>query len=101
MKFDKNGNGSVFASGLDTPESIAIKRDGTVPIIPTLSIRQVGTNAVLSWSTAATGYNLKFTASLSQPNWTVVLGTPATIGGNYVITNGISGSAKFFRLSNP
>jgi DNA-binding beta-propeller fold protein YncE len=101
MKFDKNGNGSVFASGLNTPESITIKRDGTATFIPTLTIRPAGTNAVLSWSTAATGYSLKSTANLASPTWVMVPGTVGTNGGSLMLTNGISGSAKFYRLSNP
>jgi DNA-binding beta-propeller fold protein YncE len=101
MKFDKNGNGSVFASGLNTPESIAIKRDSTATFIPTLTIYKTGTNAVLSWSTAATGYNLKSTTNLASPNWLPVSGTIFTNGGSLVLTNGLSGSTRFFRLSNP
>ncbi len=101
MKFDKNGNGSVFTSGLDTPESITIKRDGTAAFIPTLTITQASNNAVLSWSMAATGYHLESTTNLASPNWVPVFGTTFTNSGSLFLTNGISGHAKFFRLSNP
>ena len=66
MKFDISGNGSVFASGLNTPESITIKRSVTATVVPTLAIRMSGTNVVLSWSTAAAGYNLYSATNLAS-----------------------------------
>jgi DNA-binding beta-propeller fold protein YncE len=101
MKFDKNGNGSVFATNLDTPESIVIKRPNTATFIPTLLITQIGTNVVLSWSTAATGYNLYSKTNLALGNWLAVSGIRGTNLTSYLMTNAITGSAKFFRLSNP
>jgi DNA-binding beta-propeller fold protein YncE len=102
MKFDKNGNGSVFASGLNTPESIIIKRpNSTVLFIPTLSITPGGTNVVLSWSTAAAGYNLYSKTNLALGNWLAVPGIRGTNLTSFLMTNPITGSSKFFRLSNP
>jgi hypothetical protein len=101
MKVDKHGNGSVFATNLYSPESITIKRDSTTTFIPRLTIRQVGTNAVLSWSTAATGYNVKTTTSLASPVWVTLPGIVVTNGGSLMLTNGISGPVRFYRLSNP
>jgi sugar lactone lactonase YvrE len=110
MKFDPSGNGSVFASNLDTPESIAIQRTSFASLfIPKLTIVEIGTNAVLSWSTAATGYNLKSATNILSPTWLPVSGTVftngsslvLTNGSSLVLTNGISGPTRFFRLSNP
>ena len=102
MKFDASGNGSIFASNLDTPESIVIKRPSSiVPFIPTLFINQSGTNAVLSWSTAAAGYNLYSKTNLALGTWLSVPGTRGTNLTSFLMTNPITGSAKFFRLSNP
>jgi DNA-binding beta-propeller fold protein YncE len=100
-KFDPSGNGTIFASGLQTPTDIAIRRSSAIAFIPTLKISQTGTNAVLSWSTAAIGYSLQSTTNLARPNWLPVSGTIFTNGASLMLTNGIKNSARFFRLSNP
>jgi DNA-binding beta-propeller fold protein YncE len=102
-KFDPNGNGTIFASGLLTPTDITIRRGSgsPIPFIPTLAIKATAANAVLSWSTAATGYNLHSTTNLLHPNWQLVSGTIYTNGSSLVLTNGLGGSVRFFRLSNP
>jgi hypothetical protein len=57
---------------------------------PTLNIKQVGTNAVLTWSAA----------SYSLQSATAVTGTYSTIAGaTSPYTNAISGSQRFFRLA--
>ena len=91
--------GTVFASGLQAPTSLAIRRNSV--FIPTLTIIKSGSNAVLSWSLAAANYNLKSTTNLAIPVWLPVSGTLFTNGGNLVLTNAINGSARFFHLSNP
>jgi sugar lactone lactonase YvrE len=100
-KLDTNGNSSVFATNLDTPESITIKRPNTATFIPTLFITPNGTNVVLSWSTAAANYNLKSATNLASPTWLPVSGILFTNNGNLVLTNAINGPVRFFRLSNP
>ena len=100
-KFDTNGNGTIFVSGLQAPASVAVWRNSSVIFVPTLTINQIGTNAVLSWTTAAVGYNLQSTTNLASPNWLPVPGIIFTNGSNLMLTNGISGSTRFFRLSNP
>jgi DNA-binding beta-propeller fold protein YncE len=100
-KFDPSGNGTIFASGLQTPTDIAIRRSSAIGFVPTLLISQTGTNAVLSWSTAATGYSLQSSTNLARPNWLPVSGIIFTNDSNLVLTNRLSNSAHFFRLSNP
>jgi DNA-binding beta-propeller fold protein YncE len=100
-KYDINGNGSVFATNLDAPESIAILRTSAAPFIPKLFITPNGAKSVLSWSTAAVGYNLYSTTNLAHPVWLPVSGTIFTNGSSLVLTNVISGRDRFFRLSNP
>ena len=101
MKFDTSGNGTVFASGLNTPESITIKRTSTTSFIPKLAINKVGTSVVLKWPTAASGFNVYSTTNLAHPNWQLVSGSVFTNGSSLVLTNGISTPTRFFRLSNP
>ena len=100
-KYDKNGNSSIFATNLDTPESIVIKRSATATVVPVLGILQSGTNVVLSWSTAATGYNLYTATNLASPTWLSVPGTRGTNLTSFLMTNPAAGPARFFRLSNP
>jgi DNA-binding beta-propeller fold protein YncE len=97
-KFDRFGNGAVFASGLNEPVAIAIRRTGSAAVSPRLFITNSGTNIVVSWSLAATNFTLQSNINPATTNWTAVSGTPGTNNGNYVLTNGITGSARFFRL---
>ena len=97
-KFDRFGNGTVFASGLNEPVTIAIRRTGSVAVRPQLLITTSGTNIVLRWSLAAANYTLQANTNLTGTNWLAVPGTPGTNNGNYVLTNGLNGSARFFRL---
>lgn len=97
-KFDCFGNGTVFASGLQNPVAIAIERTGSVSAPPELSITTSGTNAVLSWSLAAANFTLQSCTNLAGTNWIAVSGMPGTNNGNYVVTNSMVGSARFYRL---
>jgi uncharacterized repeat protein (TIGR03803 family) len=59
--------------------------------LPQLSIAFDGTNAVVTWS--ATGFSLQSTTSLIPPVvWT-------TISGQFAVTNSISSTKEFYRLS--
>jgi DNA-binding beta-propeller fold protein YncE len=97
-KFDRFGNGTVFASGLNEPVAIAIRRTGSVAVAPKLFLTRSGTNVILSWPLAAPNYTLQSCTNLAGTNWIAVPSTPGTNNGNYAITNGILGSARFFRL---
>ena len=97
-KFDRSGNGTVFASGLQNPIALAIRRTSSVSAPPELFITPSGTNVILSWALAAPNYTLQSCTNLSGTNWIAVPGTPGTNNGNYVVTNSILGSADFYRL---
>jgi hypothetical protein len=101
MKFDTSGNGTIFASGLQAPTDVVVRRGGNIVLHPVLTIVRNGTNAVLSWSAAAFNYNLKSATNLANPVWLPVSGTLFTNGGNLVLTNPASSPVRFFRLSNP
>jgi hypothetical protein len=64
---------------------------------PTLEINQSGSNVVLSWPSAVTGFGLQ-TASAPGGAWSNVLATPATIGSSLVVTSSISTNSQYFRL---
>ena len=66
---------------------------------PILQAQVSGKNFILSWPASATGYGLETSTNLADANsWTVVANTPATVNQQYVVTNQISGAAKFYRL---
>ncbi len=64
---------------------------------PALEINQSGSNVVLSWPSAVTGFGLQ-TASAPGGAWSNVLATPATIGSSLVVTSSISTNSQYFRL---
>jgi uncharacterized repeat protein (TIGR03803 family) len=46
-----------------------------------------------------TGYTLQSTTNLTSPVWTTNLPAPLVVNGQYTVTNPISGTQQFFRLS--
>jgi hypothetical protein len=77
-----------------------------LPVPPTLSIIADGSNMVLTWPDAATGYTTGYTlesaTNLVPPvAWQTNSTAPIVIGGQNVIINPITGPHQFFRLFNP
>jgi hypothetical protein len=71
-------------------------------VIPTLSIVPTGARLLLSWTTNAPGFNLQAAPGVSIPGgWTNVPGMPGVVGGQFVVTNGLSGNSSFYRLQKP
>lgn len=65
----------------------------------TLNIQQAASNVILSWPTNVPGFNLESTSILGagavwQTNSTV----PVVLNGQYVVTNAIAGTQRFYRL---
>ena len=88
-----NNGGS---SGYGTVFSLSL----TLPMEPQLTITAFGINVVLAWPTNVPGFNLQATTVIgSQTVWTNVLPEPVIVGGQNVVTNSISGSQVFYRLS--
>jgi hypothetical protein len=82
------GNGTVFGLLLQsiTP--------------PLLSIMAAGTNVVLTWTNTATGFTLQSTTNLVPAAWATVLPPPVVVNGQYTVTNPISGTQQYYRLSD-
>jgi len=68
---------------------------------PVLAIIKSGTNVLLEWPTNAAGYTLQFASNLTSSAWSTNLPVPVVVNTNKVVTNGISGMARFFRLQGP
>ncbi len=82
-----NNRGQIAAAG----GGMAVRLD---PIPPTLTVRRVGTNVVVSWTPAWPGLVLESTADLSAPAW-----QPLYTGGTNVVTILDNIPQRFFRLN--
>lgn len=100
-KFTTNGTPSRFSDDSFVGAAcITLAPSATATLLPPfLHIAQSGTNAVLSWAVSSGLFYLQSTPSLHPTNWTTLSNiTPAVVGTNYVETNGVSGTAKYYRL---
>ena len=80
------GNGTVFSLALGSA--------------PQLTITPAGTNVILTWTNTASGFTLLFTTNLTPPAvWSTNSTAPVVVSGQYTVTNPISGTQKFYRLS--
>jgi hypothetical protein len=72
------------------------------PTPPKLTATQAGNQFIISWPTNnSSGLSLKGSAKLgSGASWSAAGSTPVLVGDQWVVTNSISGTAQFFRLSN-
>jgi uncharacterized repeat protein (TIGR03803 family) len=81
----ESGNGTVFALSLP---------------VPRLTIIRSGSNFVLTWPTNATDFTLQSTTNLVRLEvWTTVSPGPLIAGGQNAVTNPVSGTLRFYRLS--
>jgi len=83
----------TFATGLSYGGYLAFQPP------PALAIVLSGPNVVLTWPTNVTG-NLQFTTNLvSSAAWNTNLPPPVVVNGQNAVTNPITGSQMFFRLT--
>ena len=79
----------------------------TIPITvvppPRLAARQAGNQLIVSWTTnIPSGLSLKWATNLqSSATWNAVGQTPGIVGTNWVVTNSITKTNTYFRLSSP
>jgi uncharacterized repeat protein (TIGR03803 family) len=66
---------------------------------PQLTIAPSHANFVLTWPTNATGFTLQSTTNLASHVWTSNSPAPIVVNGQNTVTNPISGTQQFFRLS--
>jgi uncharacterized repeat protein (TIGR03803 family) len=81
-----SGKGTVFSLSL-----------GISP--PQLTIVLARTNLVLTWPTNAVGFTLQSATNFVAPFWTNVSSGPVIVNGQNTVTNPISDTQRFYRLS--
>lgn len=65
-----------------------------------LSIAHSGNSVIVSWPTNCAGFTLQSATNLAPPAaWTTYSPAPVVVNGQYAVTHLISGTQKFFRLS--
>jgi hypothetical protein len=68
-------------------------------VAPPLAIIPSRTNLILKWPTNATGFKLQSTTNLVSPIWTTNSVAPVVVNGQNTVTNPISSTQQYFRLS--
>lgn len=69
---------------------------------PELKLATLPANRLrLAWPTTAAGYLLDATPDFETANWNVVTNQPLVSGTNFLVTNSLAGSNRFYRLRRP
>ncbi|MGD1089532.1 MAG: pyrrolo-quinoline quinone [Verrucomicrobiota bacterium] len=90
-------DGKVFVAG---DLGVAVYGIGVILSPPTiLSVILAGTNVVVMWPTNQGGFHLQSTTNLSSAVWTTNSSAPFIVNGQFTVTNPISASRQFYRLS--
>jgi DNA/RNA endonuclease G (NUC1) len=92
---------SVLAAGGLATSANTFTVNSPVVTPPTLIIAPVGSDLVISWPSAATGYGLQQNPDLNPANWTGYTGTVNPIGTNNTVTITAPAGKLFFRLAAP
>ncbi len=97
------GTGTVLQFGFRDDDSY-LGLDGVsllpLAVAPQLTIVHSGTNVVLTWPTNASSYTLQSTTNLAPPTaWVTNTPPPVVVNGQNTVTNPVSGTRKFYRLS--
>jgi glucose/arabinose dehydrogenase len=98
VSFGEDEMGNLYIAYLVSGDVYRIQT--TVAPTPLLDIqRDADTNVVLLWGTNFTGFTLEANTNLSTGVWSVASPAPSVSGTNHVVTNTVSGSQRFYRLS--
>ena len=90
------GLNNVIAISAGFSDSMAL----VLPALPTLQATLSGNDLLVSWPSHYAGFTLQFSSDPSSGNWSdyAYANPPSIVGGQYIVTNPISGGAGFFRL---
>jgi subtilisin-like proprotein convertase family protein len=99
---EPDGTWKLFVVDDASPDSGVITGGWSLSIATTpalVSITAAGTNAVVSWTNALSGYTLQAAPSVESAVWTNVVTPPVLVSGFYTVTNPITPPRGFFRLA--
>jgi glucose/arabinose dehydrogenase len=97
VSFGEDEMGNLYIAYLVSGDVYRIQT--TVVPTPLLDIRRAAnTNVVLLWGTNFTGFTLEASTNLNSSVWSVASPAPVVRGTNYIVTNSVSGSQRFYRL---
>ncbi len=68
---------------------------------PTLQAVRNGNRLVLSWPTAAAGFELQYADDLARPGWQLVRNPTVIVGDQVTVEVKLSGAGRFYRLREP
>jgi len=71
----------------------------SISMQPQLTIIPSGANVILTWPTNYAGFTLQSATNLVSPAWTTNSPAPVIVNGQNTVTNPISGTQQFYRLS--
>ena len=90
---------SIYSRVLSSSEIATIYSAGNTGKCKPLVITHSEANVVLTWPTNEAGYTLHSATNLVTPAWDAVSPSPVVVNGQNAVTNSISGTKKFYRLS--
>lgn len=97
VSFGEDALGNLYIAYISSGDVYRIRTRVTSG--PRLDIQRNGsTDVVLLWGTNFTGFNLEAKTDLNTNGWSTVSPAPAIRGSNYVVTNVISDTQRFYRL---
>ncbi len=100
-----SGGALAFGGGLDHQDDPAAPANWSLTDVSFtasggLSVATTGTNVILAWPTNGFGLTLQSTTNLNPPVvWITNSAAPVIISGQNIVTNPITGTQKFYRLS--
>ena len=68
---------------------------------PTLGYARQGSSLFLSWPTNSAGYSLRYVTNVAGTNWLPTSPAPVVVGGQYMVTNVMTNTGRFYRLRKP
>ena len=87
--------GTGTRNGIDRDLDLVLDAD---ELAPSLRIVRSATNAVVAWSTNASGFVLETTGILPATNWTTETSVRGVVSGEFTVTNAPAANARFYRL---
>ncbi|HEY3763165.1 MAG TPA: choice-of-anchor tandem repeat GloVer-containing protein [Verrucomicrobiae bacterium] len=91
--------GTTQSGGINNGTVYSLNLSELIILPPQLNINRSGTNVILSWSTAASGFTLLNATNIVSPVvWSTNLTTPVIVNSQYTVTNAATGPRRFYQL---